>query len=183
MSQTSKIDGAQAHGGHFDWVGHIEAVADHILGARNEQMSRPPEDVRFGNKGSVSVDYTTGEWYDFEHERGGGVKELIRVYKGIEDRDEAIAYAKQCLNGEKTGADGGADTHRQDPPKSNAGKGKNQNKQQREIEATYRYHDAEGQVAFEVVRSVFKQADGSYATSADGKRGKDFLATASFGGG
>ena len=106
------------HDDGFDWAAHTEAVAADIFGACNEQMSRPPEDVRFGNKGSVSINFTTGQWYDFEHKRGGGVKELIRVYKGIEDRDEAIAYAKQCLNGEKTGADDGADAHRQDPPKA-----------------------------------------------------------------
>jgi hypothetical protein len=159
---------AQAHRDDFDWVGHIEAVADHILGLRNEQMSRPPDDVRFGNKGSVSINFTTGQWYDFEHERGGGVKDLIRVYANIEDRDEAIAYAKECLNGGKPHAEGDAATSRQD------GSGKNQNKQQRKIEATYTYHDAEGQVAFEVVRSVFKQADGCYAIGADGKRIKSF---------
>jgi hypothetical protein len=58
----------------FDWATHIEAVAADIFGACNEAMSREPEDVRFGNKGSVSVDYTKGIWYDHESERGGGVK-------------------------------------------------------------------------------------------------------------
>jgi hypothetical protein len=40
------------------------------------------------------VNYTTGQWYDSENERGGGVKELIHVFKEIEDRDAAIAYAE-----------------------------------------------------------------------------------------
>ena len=66
---------AQSHDG-FDWAAHTEAVAADIFGACNEQMSRPPEDVRFGNKGSVSVNYITGQWYDFENQRRGGVKEL-----------------------------------------------------------------------------------------------------------
>jgi hypothetical protein len=67
----------------FDWAAHTEAVAADIFGEPNAEMSRPPEDVRFGNHGSVSVNYTTGEWYDFENKRGGGIKELIRVYKGL----------------------------------------------------------------------------------------------------
>ena len=45
---------------------------------------------------------------------------------------------------------------------------------QREVEATYPYCDASGQVAFEVVRFVFKQVDGSYVTDARGKRKKTF---------
>ena len=84
---------------------HTEAVAADIFGAPNEEMSRAPDDVRFGNHGSVSVNYTTGQWYDYENERGGGIKELIRVYKEIDDRDAAIAYAEECQqnfeNGEK----------------------------------------------------------------------------------
>ena len=153
--------GTEAHDG-FDWAAHTEAVAADIFGACNEQRSRPPEDVRFGNKGSVSVNYTEGKWYDFENKRGGGIKELIRVYKGIEGRDEAIAYAKECLNGEK-------------PSEQQRAHAKgNENGQQREHEATYIYHDADGQVAFEVVRSAFKETDGSYATDTKGKRIKAF---------
>ena len=63
---------------HFDWAAYTEAVAADIFGACNEEMSRAPDDVRFGNHGSVSVNYMTGQWYDFENERGGGIKELIR---------------------------------------------------------------------------------------------------------
>ena len=42
------------------------------------------------------------------------------------------------------------------------------------MEATYPYHDASGQVAFEVVRFVFKQVGGGYVTDARGKRKKTF---------
>ena len=125
-------------------------------------MSRPPDDVRFGNHGSVSVNYTTGQWYDFENERGGGIKELIRVYKEIDDRDAAIAYAEECQqnfeNGEKP------------RPNGNAEAGQHH---QREVEATYSYCDASGQVAFEVVRYVLKQGE-NYVTDAHGKRMKTF---------
>jgi hypothetical protein len=76
----------------FNWADHTEAVAGDILGKPNSAMSRPPEDVRFGQHGSVSLNYNTGQWFDFENNRCGGVRELIRVYKDIEDRDTAIAY-------------------------------------------------------------------------------------------
>ena len=88
----------------------------------------------------------TGQWYDHENGRGGGIKELIRVYKQIDDRDAAIAYAEQCQqnfeNGEKP------------RPNGNAGNGQ---PPQQEVEATYSYHDASGQIAFQVARVVFKQ--------------------------
>ena len=146
----------------FDWAAHTEAVVADIFGEPNEEMSRPPDDVRFGNHGSVSVNYTTGQWYDFENERGGGIKELIRVYKEIDDRDAAIAYAEECQqnfeNGEKP------------RPNGNAKAGQHH---QREVEATYSYCDASGQVAFEVVRFALKQGE-NYVTDAQGKRIKTF---------
>jgi hypothetical protein len=147
----------------FDWVECAEAVAADIFGPPNEEMSRAPEDVRFGSHGSVSINYTTGQWYDFEKERGGGVKELIHAFKEIEDRDAAIAYAEECRenfgNGEKP------------RPNGNAGSG---HQHQREVEATYSYRDASGQVKFEVVRFVYKQAGGDYVTDARGQRMKTF---------
>jgi hypothetical protein len=79
------------HAGHIQ---RLDYVVRRWLGAPNEDMSRAPEDIRFGNHESVSVNYTTGQWYDSENERGGGVKELIHVFKEIEDRDAAIAYAE-----------------------------------------------------------------------------------------
>ena len=68
-----------ARNGQFDWAAHTEAVVADIFGEPNEKMSRPPDDVRFGNRGSISVNYTSGQWYDFENGRGGGIKELIHV--------------------------------------------------------------------------------------------------------
>ena len=53
-------------GPEFDWAAHTEAVAADIFGEPNAEMSRPPDDVRFGTHGSVTVNYTTGQWYDFE---------------------------------------------------------------------------------------------------------------------
>jgi hypothetical protein len=150
-------------GDQFNWIDYIEAVVADIFGEPNAEMSRPPNNARFGRQGSVSVNYETGEWFDFENDRGGGVRELIRVYKDIEDRDTAITYAQECRetsnNGKKAHSNG------------NSG---NSRHHQREVEATYPYHDASGSLAFEVVRFVFKQTDGAYVTDGRGKRLKTF---------
>ena len=90
-------------------------------------MSRPPDDVRFGNRGTISVNYTTGQWYDF---RTGvwRIKELIRVYKEIDDRDAAIAHAEQCQQN--------LENDDKSRPNGNAKAGQHH---QREGEATYPY--------------------------------------------
>jgi hypothetical protein len=129
----------------FDWATYAEAVAVDIFGASNERLSRPPEDVRFGNRGSKSVNYLTGIWYDFENNRGGGVKEMIRIFKGIENRDEAIAYAKQCINGERPGADDNAEGEQQQARTKGSSNGQ---QQRREQEAVYTYHSAAGHAVF-----------------------------------
>src|SRR5262245_42190010 len=115
----------------FDWAAHTEAVAADIFGEPNAEMSRPPENVRFGNHGSVSVNYTTGQWYDFENKRGGGIKELIRVYKEIDDRGAAIAYAEECQQNFENGG--------KPRPNGNPEPGQGY---QREVEATYSYCEA-----------------------------------------
>jgi hypothetical protein len=143
----------------FDWVEYAEAVAADIFGEPNAEMSRPPDDVRFNSHGSVSVSYTTGQWYDFENERGGGIKELIRVYKEIDDRDAAIAYAEECRERFENG------------PKLNGGGDRHEAKW--EQEEAYPYHDASGRVAFEVIRYARKQGE-NYVTNEKGKRIKKF---------
>src|SRR5262245_16201514 len=146
----------------FDWAAHTEAVAADIFGEPNAEMSRPPENVRFGNHGSVSVNYTTGQWYDFENKRGGGIKELIRVYKEIDDRGAAIAYAEECQQNFENGG----------KPRPNGNPEPGQ-RYQREVEATYSYCEASGQSVFEVVRYALKQGE-NYVTNAQGKRHKTF---------
>jgi hypothetical protein len=148
----------------FDWAAHTEAVAADIFGEPNAEMSRPPEDVRYGNHGSVSINFTTGIWYDHENERGGGIKELIRVYKEIDDRDAAIAYAEECQQNFENGA--------KPLPKGNS---KGRQNSQLELEAIYSYLDASGSIAFEVLRYLLLDpVSKNYIIDARGKRIKTF---------
>jgi hypothetical protein len=150
-------------GDQFNWVDHTEPVANDVFGEPNNARSRPPDDVRFGQQGSVSVDYSTGRWFDHENNRGGGVRELIRIFKGIEDDAAAMLYAKECRENSQNNQNA--------CPRGNAGANQ---QHQCEVEATYTYHYASGQVAFEVVRFVLKKTDGGYVTDERGKRSKKF---------
>ena len=153
---------------NFDWAGYMEAVAPVVLGECNEQKSRPPEDVRFGTHGSMSVNYTKGVWRNYESGEKGGVKDLIRIYKGIEKTEDIIAFAKECMNG-NAAPDEEATSEEKEPQKASNGK----DQQQTELEATYTYRDKDNQTAFQVCRLLRKNADGSYAVSKDGKRLKE----------
>jgi hypothetical protein len=58
------------------WAGLIEPVARELLGEPNPDLSKGGE-LRFGSRGSLSVNLEKGTWYDFETETGGGVVDLV----------------------------------------------------------------------------------------------------------
>jgi hypothetical protein len=55
----------------------MEPVARRLLGEPNEQLSKKDE-LRYGAKGSLSVNLKKGTFYDHENNEGGGVLDLIR---------------------------------------------------------------------------------------------------------
>jgi hypothetical protein len=58
----------------------MEAVADRLpLGEFNKPMSSR-EQLRYGTKGSLSVDIKKGTFFDYEAGQGGGVLDLIKRY-------------------------------------------------------------------------------------------------------
>jgi len=57
----------------------MDAVARRLLGAPNEPLSSERE-LRYGSKGSLSIDLNKGTYYDWEHKQGGGVLEFIKRY-------------------------------------------------------------------------------------------------------
>jgi hypothetical protein len=64
------------------WAALIEPVARELLGEPNSKLSNGKE-LRFGSRGSLSVDLEKGTWFCFETNEGGGVADLIaREIKG-----------------------------------------------------------------------------------------------------
>jgi hypothetical protein len=64
----------------------MEPVARALLGAPNEALSSGRE-LRFGSRGSVSVDCAKGTFFDFETNDGGGVLDLIEHTLGLKGCD------------------------------------------------------------------------------------------------
>ena len=59
----------------------IEPIARILLGEPNQRLSSKHE-LRFGNRGSVSIDLRKGTWFDHERGVGGGVLDLIEDRTG-----------------------------------------------------------------------------------------------------
>jgi Protein of unknown function (DUF3987) len=71
----------------------MEPVCAILLGEPNARLSRPPRNVRYGSNGSLSVNFETGEFYDHEAKRGGGVLDLIQHKLGC-DHGGAVAWLR-----------------------------------------------------------------------------------------
>jgi hypothetical protein len=59
-------------------------VARRLLGEPNKQLSKKHE-LRYGKKGSLSIDLRKGTFFDHEANEGGGVLDLVRRYSNGED--------------------------------------------------------------------------------------------------
>ena len=60
----------------IDWVKIAESVARDLLGDPNRHLSDKRQ-LRWGSKGSISLDLRTGGWFDHERGEGGGVLALV----------------------------------------------------------------------------------------------------------
>lgn len=77
-----------------DDVSHLmEAVVRHLLGEPNRSLSSRHE-LRFGAKGSTSVDLRKGTWFDWEANAGGGVVDLVVRERGLPDRRAAAEWLR-----------------------------------------------------------------------------------------
>jgi putative DNA primase/helicase len=70
----------------LDLVSLIEPVARELLGEPNVRLSSKRE-LRFGSRGSMTVDLRKGTWFDHEQGRGGGVLDLVERQTGLQGRD------------------------------------------------------------------------------------------------
>ena len=110
-----------------EYVLAMPAVARELLGEPNRHHSKP-DDLRYGNNGSVSIDVQRGRWFDHEQNIGGGVLDLILREQGG-TKAEARNWLKQ--RGHLT----------DDKPR-----------QYRRIVQAYRYTDEAGNLLFEACR-------------------------------
>lgn len=70
--------------GGDEYRGLIGPVARQLLDEPNAKLSKP-NDLRFGTKGSLSVNLDKDSWYDHETGEGGGVLDLVSRHTGRPD--------------------------------------------------------------------------------------------------
>ena len=102
QSNSTKLRRPVIHGGIATTARllgeRMEDLALHLLGAPTKKLSTRDE-LRFGNKGSTSVNIggaEPGVWYDHEAATGGGALELIQHVHRC-DLKEACAWADDWL--------------------------------------------------------------------------------------
>lgn len=134
---------------------HAGAVAAILLGEPNKRLSTPSE-LRFGAKGSVSVDLAKGTVFDHSLNEGGGVLWLIEKQTGrsIEGggavewlREHGFHVEDRRGSGNASGSNrnyGPQDDHGDHAGRSDGPPWK--------VTKTWDYHDVDGTLLFQVVR-------------------------------
>lgn len=88
----------------------IKALSERLLGTPNRMSTA--NNLRFGAKGSLSINTTNGLWNNFETGEKGNALQLISVQMGFNDFKDTLDYAKDFLNCPDT------IDHGKKPPKS-----------------------------------------------------------------
>ncbi|WP_219336963.1 VapE domain-containing protein [Acetobacter orientalis] len=136
----------------------LPEVARALLGEPNSALSSRTE-LRFGARGSLSVDLSKGTWYDNEAGEGGGAIALVMRELNV-PKPEAVKWLQQH-------------GHIERPEKPQAGNGQSSAKPR--IVQTYDYVSIDGELLFQVCRMEpkdFRQrkpvAGGGWAWSTKG---------------
>jgi hypothetical protein len=78
----------------IDFQALMEPVARHFFGDPNIALSKQGKDLRWGARGSLSVNCEKGTWFNHETNAGGGVLDMIRSETG-RDHANCIAWLRQ----------------------------------------------------------------------------------------
>jgi hypothetical protein len=77
-----------------NFAGLMDPVARHLWGAPNTMLSSRGQ-LRFGTRGSRSVDLARGAWFDHEQNEGGGVLDLIVRETGCGNHRAAMQWLRK----------------------------------------------------------------------------------------
>ena len=149
-------------GQRIDFATLMEPVALALLGEPNSMLSKPPRDVRYGSHGSLSVDFESGQFYDHEHNVGGGVLDLIGHKTGCDHSGAMLWLRTQGLLINEL-------------PASAQVNGKDRTGEPKKIiAAEFSYSDASGTLMFVVERIEYQDANGAKVLARDGKAKKSY---------
>ena len=119
----------------IDWVAAAPLIVRALFGEPNPKHSKPGN-IRYGSKGSLSIDLKKGVFKDHERNEGGGMVMLISRERKC-SYSEAHKWVEQEVLGQS------------DPPTKLNGKGADHKR--RNVDA-YDYRDESGELLFQVLR-------------------------------
>lgn len=125
-----------------EFARHMEAVARLLLGEPNKHLSRPGVELRYGNKGSISIDLKKKTWFEHGTDKGGGTLDLVVHMGKAADRKGAAEWMRD--QGFDIGSPPERGSNRAASPDGDGPKMK--------PVAHWDYVDENGQVLFQVVR-------------------------------
>ena len=129
----------------------VPLMADVAAVIWGKPTSSSKTELRYGRKGSVSIDLEKGTWYDHEAGEGGGVLDALKKRGGVHDDQEAFHWLEErglWTNGHAQAGQwrsGGNGT-------GGHAKARQKRKPIGELVATYDYTDEEGELLFQVER-------------------------------
>ena len=81
---------------HRSLVLQMKPLAEHLLGKPNGMSTI--NNLRYGSRGSLSINTHNGLWSNFETGEKGNALQLISVQMGFSDFKDTLSYAKDFLN-------------------------------------------------------------------------------------
>lgn len=127
-----------------DFSKFIEPVARAMLQASHGEPNRllsTKTELRFGKKGSLSIDLQKGTWHDHELDEGGGTLDLLKLYGNMEKHEAIEWLVEQGYV---------APTERREKPVRR--EDKFLGFMEHHPEKIFVYHDERGRVAYEVLK-------------------------------
>ena len=80
----------------IDWAAIAPGVIEELLPEPNRGSTE--RDQRYRTKGGLSVDPTSGVFYDFEEEKGGGLLDLVMRERELSSRRDAFEWLEQHMH-------------------------------------------------------------------------------------
>lgn len=167
----------------IDYGALIEPVARHFWGEPNKGLTTKIG-ARFGSQGSKTIVFATGEWFDHEQQRGGGVTKLViaevdhvsteaEAHRWLEDngfiaKEGAPARQPRQVAEDRSDRPTSQPEHQAAPEKAEA-------KGRWTIVEAEPYHTPDGDLIYEVCRIQWKLPDGSWEMGKKGKPKKTFV--------
>lgn len=91
-----------------EWLAAAEAeiveIVTNLVGTPPNRSLSNSKETKWNNRGSISVNRRTGQFYSFEEGRGGGVIQAVQILEGMSYEDAITSVGERPQSGSETPA-------------------------------------------------------------------------------